>query len=178
MAYTDTILTSGTNGFYVDGTLYPLGSVALSVPSDNLTVAALVFANKQGALVNMKPIANYKDGGGTPYTRTTLLAFYSAHMAAAGGNTKYIGDQTITGDGTTVTFTLTVTDGYTAANVWIKSGALTGTAPYLNFTYTIQNISVSGTSLTFDIMKSNLSTRRITPIDNTDILALGILLTK
>ena len=85
MAYTDTVLTAGTNGFYVDGTLFPLGSVALSMPSSS--VAALTYVNKVGALTTMKPVGYYKDSGGTPFNQTTLTAFYTDHMTSSGGTT-------------------------------------------------------------------------------------------
>lgn len=82
-AYTVTTLGHAlSNSFSVDGVYYPFGALALSAPTTDTTVAALLFTYKPGALTTNKPISYYHRVSGNSFVnRTALVAYYDSFMS-------------------------------------------------------------------------------------------------
>lgn len=122
---------------------------------------------------------------GTDYlSPTTGVTGVTAGTGLSGGTITTTGTIDIThpvllitpfscvGDGTTVTYTTTVTSGYSLGSIYIKSGGVT--SGDFTATYSISNASVSGTTLSISITESSgLGSVLVQPLQSGETLVIS-----
>lgn len=175
-----TILKIGSTGYVnVDSQNYARELCATYYQTNANNIETLQLQLPSGYIAG-QPCDSYLDGdnSNTPFaSMAALRAWMDANFEPTILVTTRTATATITGDDATYQFTATVPNGYTSASVAISSGGITVDRGSSKNGYIFQNITVSGTTCTFDAVKVT-SASGLAKLEATDILTLSIQLFK